>query len=97
MSKCDVPLPMCLRFQPTQKGELYKLTIKDMDLGDGGEYTLQIGERCTRCVVTVEPCECRSFSKNAFVCGCCVVCMRVCVCVRAWVRVRVCACVCACV
>ena len=105
MTKSDVPLPVCLRFSPSQKGELYKLAIKDIDLGDGGEYTLQIGERCTRCIVTVEPCECRSFSKSAAVCVCvcarvcACVCVCVCVCVRVRVRARACACVsvCACV
>ena len=96
MTKSDVPLPVCLRFSPSQKGELYKLAIKDIDLGDGGEYTLQIGERCTRCIVTVEPCECRSFSKSAAVCVCVCVraCVRVCACVCACVRACLCACVC---
>ncbi|KAK3703484.1 hypothetical protein RRG08_024788 [Elysia crispata] len=43
------------KYDVTQKGEVYKLTIKDTDMGDTGEYTLQIGERPNRCHVEVEP------------------------------------------
>ena len=45
------------RYEVNQKGELYKLTIKDTDIGDAGEYTLQIGERPNRCQVEVVPCK----------------------------------------
>ncbi|XP_070200689.1 twitchin-like isoform X4 [Littorina saxatilis] len=49
------PLPDNIRYEVTQKGELYKLTIKNADFGDGGEFSLEIGERHTRCKLDVEP------------------------------------------
>ncbi|KAL8565325.1 hypothetical protein ACOMHN_029021 [Nucella lapillus] len=49
------PIPDSIRFDPSQKGELYKLTIKDTDFGDSGEYTLQIGERSTKATLAVDP------------------------------------------
>lgn len=36
---------------------MYKLAIKDTDIADGGEYTLQIGDRHTQCTVKVQPCK----------------------------------------
>ena len=77
----------------TQKGELYKLTIKNADFGDCGEYTLQIGERVTRCNVDVDPCKIAFFGVVC-VCVCVCVCLRVCVCVGVCVGVGVgCMCV----
>ncbi|XP_076471204.1 twitchin-like [Babylonia areolata] len=49
------PIPDTVRFDVSQKGEIYKLTIKDTDFGDSGEYSLQIGERATRATLAVEP------------------------------------------
>ncbi|KAL8579176.1 hypothetical protein ACOMHN_010760 [Nucella lapillus] len=49
------PVPDSVRFEVGQKGELYKLTVKNTELGDDAEYALQIGERSTRCHLTVDP------------------------------------------
>ena len=43
------------RFDTSNKGEMYKLTIKDTDFGDTGEYALQIGDRSTKCKLDVTP------------------------------------------
>ncbi|XP_055900297.1 twitchin-like isoform X6 [Biomphalaria glabrata] len=48
--KTDLP-----KYESNNKGEVYKLTVKDVDIGDSGEYTIQIGERPNRCNVTVQP------------------------------------------
>ncbi|XP_041366543.1 twitchin-like isoform X3 [Gigantopelta aegis] len=47
------PFEPDLRGEITQKGESYKLVIKNVIPDDMAEYTLQIGERPTRSVVTV--------------------------------------------
>ncbi|CAL1540886.1 unnamed protein product, partial [Lymnaea stagnalis] len=43
------------KYEVSQKGEIFKLTVKDVDIGDSGEYTIQIGDRPNRCNVTVQP------------------------------------------
>ncbi|XP_059156398.1 twitchin-like isoform X4 [Physella acuta] len=43
------------KYESSNKGEIYKLTVKDVDMGDTGEYTIQIGDRPNRCKVHVEP------------------------------------------
>jgi hypothetical protein len=50
---------MCVvgRFDSSAKGEIFKLTIKDVDFGDMGEYSLEIGERHTRANLEVVPCK----------------------------------------
>lgn len=51
-----------VRYEVTSKGEIFKLTVKNADLADSGEYTIQIGDRPNRCNVTVEPCELNQLS-----------------------------------
>lgn len=43
-----------VRYDITQKGESFKLTIKGAKPTDEAEYKLQIGERPTKSVVTVQ-------------------------------------------
>ncbi|XP_005113601.1 immunoglobulin superfamily member 22, partial [Aplysia californica] len=43
------------KYDVGQKGEVFKLTVKDVDVGDAGQYTLQIGDRPCRANVAVDP------------------------------------------
>ena len=45
------------RYEVTQKGEIYKLSVKDAKLDDAGEYTLQIGDRPCKSNITIVPCK----------------------------------------
>nr|KAG5709145.1 hypothetical protein BaRGS_028601 [Batillaria attramentaria] len=39
------PIPDTVKFDVSQKGEIYKLTVKNIDISDGGQYSLQIVPR----------------------------------------------------
>ena len=45
------------RVEISKKGELYKMIIKNLAETDAGEYMCKVGDRPTKCQVTVEECK----------------------------------------
>jgi len=48
---------MAFRYDCSQKGELYKFSVKEAKIEDAGEYTLQIGDRPCKANIVVEMCK----------------------------------------
>ena len=68
-----ISLTVFRRVEITKKGESYKMIIKNLVEEDAGEYMCKVGDRPTKCQVTVEECKfslrkcqpnVRSLSKN---------------------------------
>ena len=52
-----IPYFIFSRVEISKKGEAYKMIIKNLAETDAGEYMCKVGDRPTKCQVTVEECK----------------------------------------